>query len=449
MKGKNKYLAGVLLLAGLVAQASAEQDLLETYTQAVEGDPQLAAARAQLRADQERLDQARSLFLPQVALEAGAQRIWQDVDGGFSGDRSDSYNSNSAGVGVTQPLFRKESFTLYQQAKVIIDQAELNYALERQDLGLRVAEAYFRVLQAQNALQSYEAELSAISQQLQRAKRSFEVGTATIADVNEAQARFDLTQARRLQARNEVRVAREALRRITGQPVDELAELRPGFDPEVPVPTESSAWAEQAEKTNLELRLARQSFELAKDEVERQRAQRYPKVDLVARYGRSDSPIFGFDQTVTEGSVGVQLNMPLYTGGAISSQVREAQALRDRALEQVRQASRSASLAAETAYLQLTASLEQVRALEQALKSIVINERSTQRGVELGLRTTLDLLDIQRDRYAAERDLASARYDYLLNYLRLQAAIGEAASPEPIQTVNQFLADGQQGAKQE
>lgn len=443
MKRMRRRLYQGLLLLLMVGPALAAQDLLESYQQALADDPELAAAQAALRAEREQLAQARSLFLPQIGLEAGANRTWQDIDGvPPEAAPQGSYDSHSYGVGLTQPLFRKESFTLYGQAKVLIDQAELNYALAQQTLGLRVAQAYFRVLQADDALQSFEAELEAISRQLARAKRAFEVGTATVADVNDAQARFDLTEARRLQALNEVQLAREALRRITGEPVGELARLQPEFEPLTPEPAASEAWAEQAEQKSLEVRLARRGYELAREEVERQRAQRYPKVDLVARYGHQDGMRMGqppgeFD--VTERSVGLQLNLPLYTGGAISAQVRQARARQDQALAQVRQTMRGASLAAESAYLQLTASLQQVRALEQALSSIRINERSTQRSVELGLRTTLDLLDIQRERFAAERDLAAARYGYLLNYLQLQAAVGAAVTSEAIAVVNQFL----------
>lgn len=438
-----KRLLGAILLAGLIRPAAAEQDLLETYMQALEGDPRIAAAHARLRADRETLAQARSVFLPQIGLDAGASQVWQDVESDAFGGRRD-YDTDSVGVGLTQPLFRKESFTLYEQAEVTIRQAELNYALAQQDLGLRVAEAYFRLLQAQDTLQTFEAELAALSQQLQRAKRAFELGTATVADVNEAQARFDLTGARRLQARNDVQLAREALGRITGQPVGELARLRQGSEPVKPEPAEPQTWVERAEQASLQVRLAQAAFELARDEVERQRAQRYPKVDLVGRYGRdSGVGLGGAEQEVTQGSIGVQLHMPLYSGGAISSRVREAQANKDQALEQVRDAARTAGLAAETAFLQLSANLQQTRALEQALKSITVNQQSTRRGVELGLRTTLDLLDIQRERYAVERDLAAARYSYLLNYLQLQAAIGNAARPAAFRTVNQFLVKGQ------
>lgn len=441
MKRYRRHLLGALLLAGMAGPAIAAQTLLESYQQALESDPQLAAAQARLRGQEERLAQAKSLFLPHIGLDAGISRTWQDIDDAPPGmNPPDSYNTRSIGVGLTQPLFRMESFTLYSQAKEIIDQAELNYAMARQDLGLRVSQAYFRVLQANDALQSYDAELAAISRQLQRSKRAFEVGTATVADVNDAQARFDLVQARRLQALNEVQLARESLRRITGQPVGELAQLKDDFEPVPPAPTSPEAWASRAENDNLQVLLARSALELASKEVERQQAQRYPRVDLVASYGRQYGVLVGpAELDVTQGVVGVQLQMPLYTGGAVSSQIRQAQAGKDEGLEQVREAVRSASLAAESAYLMLESSLQQVRALEQALRSMRVNEQSTQRGVELGLRTTLDLLDIQRDRFAAERDLAAARYAYLLNYLQLQASVGGVVTAEAIQAVNQFL----------
>lgn len=427
---------GLALLAGLLSTAGAAQDLLESYRQALAGDPQLAAAEAGLRAERERLAQARALFLPQVALEAGARHVWQDMSPGGSVD----YDARSYGVGVVQPLFRKESFALSSQAGLIVEQAELNWAMARQDLSVRLTQAYFRVLQADDRLQSFEAELAAISSQLQRSRRAFEIGTATVADVNDAQARFDLVQAHRLRALNETRLAREALRRMTGQPVGELARLTAGFAPEAPVPADAMAWAAEAERSNLQVSLAQRGYELAGEEISRQRAQHYPSVDLVARYGRQDGVyMLGQELDITEGSIGLQLQLPLYAGGAVSSRVRQAQAGKDAAMERVREAVRAAGLAAESAYLQLDFSLQQARALEQALKSIGINEQSTQRGVELGLRTTLDLLDIQRERFAAERDLAAARYAYLLNYMELQAAVGGAVGAEAIQAVNRFL----------
>src|SRR5690625_2434471 len=208
-------LSGLLVGLGLLfSAAQAAPDLLQVYQLALANDPQLAAAEASLRAEHERLPQARALFLPRLALEAEAAHTWQSPSPGQSLD----YDSRFYGLGLQQPLFRKESFSLSVQAGLLVDQAELRYALARQDLGMRVTRAYFRVLQADDRLQSFEAESTAIARQLERAQRSFEVGSATIADVHDAQARFDLVQSQRLQASNESRLARENLRRLIGQP---------------------------------------------------------------------------------------------------------------------------------------------------------------------------------------------------------------------------------------
>ena len=450
MKNKNRLLA-LLLAAGVSGSAGAAQDLLESYRQALAGDPQLAAAQAQHRADSERLVQARSLFLPQVGLRGEYAQVDQSIEYGPVADAQmrlmarpfdERFETHSYGIQLTQPLFRLESFTIYGQAKTLISQADVNLALARQDLGLRVAEAYFGVLRAQNVLQSYQAELTTIERQLARAQKAFEIGAATVTDVNDARARADLVRARQLQADHELRIARETLRRVTGQPVDALAPLAGEFRPQAPQPASSEQWARRAEQENLQVLRAQYGYELAREEVSRQRAQHYPKVDLVASYGRDyqgQVPSFRTDQDAEQARVGVVLTMPLYAGGAISSQVREAGARRDVALEQVRGAQRGASLAAERAYLALESSLLQVRALEQALESIRLNETSTQRGMELGLRTTLDLLNVQRERYAAERDLASARYGYLLAYLQLQAAAGLPLEAEALPAVNAFL----------
>lgn len=442
---KLRHLLPALLLAA-AGQADATQDLLDTYQQALREDPELAAAQAQLRAEEERLDQARSLFLPQIALEADAARNHQRSEYGSGGlplaeDWDGRYDSHSYGLVLTQPLFRMESFTLYRQAETVIDQAELSYAIARQELVLRVAEGYFEVLRARSALESFEAELTAIAQQLRRAQRAFELGSGTITDVNDAQARRDLTRARRLQALNDVRIARERLKRITGAQVTELAPVRPEFPAQPPQPREPQLWANRAEEANLQVQLALADLAFATDEIARQRAQRYPKVDLYARYGANHQSDTSFRTSLDgeQSAVGVNLSMPLYTGGAVSSQIREAQARRERASERLRAARRAAALDAEAAYLSLQASLEQIQALEQALRSMQLNEESTRKGLELGLRSTLDLLNIQRERYAGERDLAVARYSYLLNYLRLRAAVGDANGIDAVRAVNQFL----------
>lgn len=448
---KRKPLAlAALLLAAASAQAAPDRDLTDVARLALERDPQLRAARYQYQAAEERIPQARSLFLPNVQLQAGANRFWSEVDndpeqtpGGLplAGDSERDYDTSSIGIGLVQPLFRAESFTLLDQAKVVVEQADLQLALAGEGLLLRAAEAYFAVLEAQEALQSYLSEARAAEALRDRSQRALEVGAATVIDLNNAQARFDLVMARVVAARNEVQLARERLARLIGGAPGDLADLRPAFESLDVAPEAAEAWAERAREANLQVRLSKAAWLLARNEVDRQRAQRYPEVDLVARWGRStEQPTtFGTDLTAEQRSVGVELSVPLYTGGAISSQIRQAAYEREAAMEQLQDARLAAGLAAETAYLSLRASARQVEALEQALESARTTEASIERGRELGLYTTLDVLDAQRDRYATERDLAAARYQHLLAFLQLKSAVGEL-DLETVARVNQYLA---------
>lgn len=452
MKNPKRILLAALLLPAL-AWAAPQRDLTEVSRLALERDPQLRAARYQRQAAQERIPQARSLFLPNVQLQADANRIWSEVDhsnpsnpqfAALARDQERDYDNSSFGVGLVQPLFRKESFTLYQQAQVISEQADLQLALAGQGLLLQTAQRYFAVLEAQEGLRSFLSEARAAESLRDRAQRALEVGAGTISDLHNAQARLDLTQARVIGARNELQLARERLRRLIGAAPGDLADLQAKVAPLDVQPSAAEPWVERAQSANLQVRLQEAAWRLAKDEVERQRAQRYPKVDLVARYGQSneDPTSFGTRLSAEQRSVGVTLTMPLYTGGAISSQIRQAAYEREAAMEQLQDSRREAGLAAESAYLSLQATARQVAALEQALQSARTTEASTQRGRELGLYTALDVLNAQRDRYATERDLAAARYQHLLAFLQLKAAVGEL-DVEAIATVNAYLAQEQ------
>jgi outer membrane protein len=434
-------------MGALSSPAAAEPiDLLEAYRLASAHDPQLAAAREQLRADRQQVPLARSLVLPQIGAQGDVSHVWEDTEIGGApgiGGRAD-YSTRSLGVGLTQTLFRRDALVALGQARVIMDQADLRFELARQRLALQVAEAYFRVLEAEDTVTSFDAELRAIERQLQRAQRAFELGAGTVTDVHEAQARLDGTRARRIGALNERQVARENLRRTINAPVTQVSGLPAGFEPQMPQPAEAGPWAELAEERNLQVRLALSGLDLAGREIDRQRAGRYPQLDLVANAGRSYQGSLtqvpgGGALEADRASVGLQVTVPLYTGGAVTAQVRQAQAQREVSYHQMLDARRQAALSAESAYLTLVANLEQVRALEQALVSIESNEQATQRGLQVGLRTTLDLLNVQRERYQIERDLAAARYGYLMTYLQLHAAVGEALDERAIEAVNTFL----------
>lgn len=422
-------------------------DLSEAYQLALEQDPRLAAAQQRRRAAEELRPQARALFLPEINLEGEAGRHWEQTERGADaiigpGTQDLYYNQWSAGIALTQPLFRMQSFALREQARIVEDQASLQLGQALQDLLLRVSQAYFDVLLAQDTVATVDAELAAIDNELRRARRALEVGTGTITDVNDAQARYDLVQAQRLRAQNQLQIAREQLRRLIGQPAGPLAGLREDFVAQSPSPSDPDVWAERAERYNLEVQLAERDLEFSREEIRNQRAGHAPRVDMVARYGRNyqSETQFGGNLEGEQASIGVRLQVPLFAGGGTQARVREAQANRDASFQDTLDARRQAGLQAESAYLNLVSNLQQIRALEQALRSIISTEQSTQRGLEVGVRTTLDLLNVQRERFETERQLAEARYNYLLNYLQLQVAVGGGTDGASIDDVNFFLA---------
>ncbi len=443
---------GASLVASPLALANDTMDLSEAYRLAVEQDPQLRAAQARLRASEELSTQARALFLPDINVQAGADQNWENTEIGDADRNSVDYWSWSAGVELVQPLFRRESFAIADQNEILQDQAGLQYSQSQQDILLRVSQAYFDMLLAQDTLEFTEAELEAVETELRRAERALEVGSGTVTDRDEAQARFDSVEAQRLRAQNDLQIARENLRSVIGRPPGELAGLRDDFTAQPPSPDSPEVWADRAERNNLNVRLSEGEFQRSRAEIRRVDAERTPRVDFVASYGRnyqSDSLGFAQQQAGIDGEidseqtqVGVSVSMPLYTGGRISSQSREAQAERDAFFEESIDAKRQARLEAESAYLNLVSNLRQISALEQALASVLSTERSTRRGLEVGLRTTLDVLNIQRDRFATKRDLSEARYNYLLNYLQLQVAVGSGLDASTVDDVNFFLAGG-------
>lgn len=432
-------------------QAAERLDLSEAYQLAMERDPEIRAADARLRASDELDVQSRSLFLPQVELEAGASRIREDL---VDPDRDPTYNNAwNASINVTQPLFRKDNFAIADRNEVLQDQAGLEFARAKQDLLLQVGRAYFDLLLAQDTLRLTNAELEAVESELERAERALEVGTGTVTDRNEARARFDQVRADRVQARNQVQIARRTLRSLIGEEPGDLAGLREGFEAQSPTPDSAEQWAQRAESQNLDVQLADSEFRRARTEIRREQGERYPEVDLVASHGRN----YQGGGTVTSGTnrsfetdetrIGVQVSMPLYTGGRNASQVREARAERDASFQDSVEAKRQASLEGESAYLNLVSSLRRIRALEQARESARSTERSTRRGLEVGLRTTVDVLNAQSERFSTERDLAEARYDYLVNYLELQVAVGSGVEGSIVDDVNFFLANSEQAER--
>lgn len=424
-------------IAGLFSGGALAADLMQVYRDALANDAKFSAARAQYDAGQEKVVQGRAGLLPQVGMDANS--TWNDANlkPVAAQPRAGSYNSNGYGVQLTQPLFRWQNWVQFKQGELQTALAETEFGIARQDLVLRVADAYFNVLNAQDALAAVTQLRTAAGEQLELAKTSFEVGTVTITDVHEAQSRFDLASAQEIAAQNQLEVARQSLAQIIGKEPEALAGLRAGVELQRPQPESITDWVAAAETGSFGVQAQQLVREIAAREVERARAGHLPTVDVVARHGvNNDLQLSAGRNEVT--SVGVQLNLPLFAGGRVSSVSREAAALRVKAEADLEDARRSAALAARQSWLGVTSGMAQVRALEAARVSSLSALEANKLGYEVGVRINIDVLNAQQQLYVTRRDLAKARYDTLLAQLRLKAAAGQLAEPE-IEAVNALL----------
>ena len=418
-------------------------DLLEIYRLALASDPVYSAARASWTAAQEKLPQGMAGLLPQATLSASTQYNDRDLrfrNPAVPGSQS-QFNSNSASVSVTQPLYRKQNFVAYDQGKTQVALADVQFASAGQDLILRVSQAYFDVLLASANLSFTEAQKKAIGQQLEQAKRNFEVGNATITDTHEAQARFDLVTSQEIAARADVEVKNRTLEQLIGRAAPALAPPAKNFAPSPPAPNAMEPWVERARTNGLAVRIAQETLNFQSQDVVRNRGAHYPTVDAFASVtdSGSGSGAQGGSGTDTNSKiVGLQLAIPLYQGGIVNSRVREALANEDKARQDLENARRSAELAARQGYLGVTSSIAQVRALEAAVVSNQSSLDSTVLGQQVGVRTQVDVLNAQQLLFSARRDLAQARYNYILSLLRLTAAAGEL-DEEDLQRINAWL----------
>ncbi|MQY51541.1 TolC family outer membrane protein [Rhodocyclus tenuis] len=432
------------LLVGAVFAASPvfAADLAQVYRDAVAYDAQFAAARANLDAGREKLPQGRSGLLPVIS--ASGNTTWnQNTYSGLTGNgsRDASFNSNGYTVSLTQPLFRWQNIVQYDQAQLQVVQAEATFEQARQDLIVRVAQAYFDVLYAQENLTAVRANKEAIAQQLAQAKKNFEVGTATITDSQEAQSRYDLATAQEIAADSDLEIKRHTLSVIIGKDAGALNPLRNDATLAPPQPAAMANWVDAAEKDSFTVLAQQAAAEVAAREVERNRAGHYPTLDVVASYNDSSSGKTQFGDSrfdSTSRAVGLQLNIPIFQGGYVTSKTREAAANREAANAALDGARRNASLLARQSYLGVVNGIAQVRALEAALLSSNSALESNKLGYEVGVRINIDVLNAEQQVYSTRRDLARARFDTLLAQLRLKAAVGTLSDAD-LQQINGLL----------
>ena len=427
------------IAVGLAANAVNAGDLASVYQLAAQNDPTLAAAQATRDATLEQQPIARSLLLPNLSISGEANQTNQDFKGPLG---NNDFGSQAAALQLLQPLYRRDRLIRLDQAKDQVAQADLNLSAAEQDLIIRVATAYFTVLGAQDNLEFSVSEKKAIARQLDQAKQRFEVGLIAITGVHEAQARFDQARADELAAENLLDNAIEALVQITGEYVDTLAVLKREIPLNNPEPSSLEVWAETALAKNPDLLSAQYDTEIAKKQIDFQSSGHWPSLDLVGSYGvaRSDS---GFSQGTNDsdtGTIGLQLNIPLYSGGGVNAATRQAVAQHEASKDVLEERRRSVRAQVRNAYRGVQSSISRVNALEATQVSANSALEATEAGFEVGTRTLVDVLNSQSDLFAAKRDLARSRYDYILNTLRLFQASGSLDESD-VALVNTWLGE--------
>lgn len=408
-------------LALLAVPASAA-GLVDIHRLAQQHDAGFAAARQAYRAGLEKQPLARAVALPSVVLSANLSRNQTDT----SVTPSVGYSPYGYTLSLTQPLYAPGTWAGVEQGRLQAEQAGIALRRAEQDLILRAAQAYFEVLKAEAALAVVKAQQAAIAEQLAQARLGFEVGVATITDTHEAQARFDLTQAQEIEAANAVEVRRSALEKIIQTPLPALAvwsasAALPAVGDKAP-----ADWIRQAIDAGLPVRLAQIDEQIAREGVGRVRADDRPKVNLSASFSDSRNSYLSAGTIDTQSAkLGVDLTWSLYDGGRTGAGVREAQAGLDKAHFELEERRRQAGLEAREAHLGLISGLARVKALEAAVSSSQLQIQSTRTGLEVGIRTRVDVLNAQQQLAAARKDLDAARYDLLLTGLKLKAAVGD------------------------
>ena len=436
-----RRLAGALLLCAWCSVATAT-DLVSVFQLAVTSDPTFLGAGAANRAAQEARPQARSAILPLLQATGSTTGNELDVREASSvttGSGERNFNSSAWEISLTQPIYRKELFIQIEQADSRILQADMEFAFSRQELLVRVAEAYFAVLSAEDALRFAQAELEAFGQQLKQSQQRFEVGLIAITDVEEAQAGSDLAKAQVIEAENELDNAREFIREITGKYHTTLATLNDAMPLLVPQPDDIDMWTETALSNNLQLAAARHSSETARNEIKRISAGHMPSVDFVGRHVRNTANGGVSGGGTTWGtSLTLQLNIPIYAGGSVMSRTRESRHLYQQSLDVLESRRRSAHRATRNAFLGVQSGISRVGALQQAVRSSESAVAAIEAGFQVGTRTSVDVLNAQRNLFRAKRDFSAARYQYIVDVLRLKLAAG-VLSEDDLTHVNSWL----------
>ena len=436
-----------LVLTAFHANSAWALDFKTAYEAALQHDATILAERAAAQAAQERLPQALSQRRPSLSLSAGQNRNHlESQTANMLGQRSVSeryYDSNNAALQLRQPLYRPAILAQIKQARAQVQDADAVLDVNENDLLERVAQAYFDALLGQVQLDLASAQKTAFAAQLQSAQKGFAAGVGMRTDVDEAQARMDLAHAQVLQAQQALDLARRRLALLLGVPVAQLVQLADldtqRFAPSAPVPTSAEQWIALAEESSPQLQALRARLRAAQAEVDKAQAGHKPTLDVVATVSRSDSDsVTSINTVYKQKYVGVQLNVPLYSGGYVSSTVRQALAEVQRMQQTLEAAQRDLSNQVYEQFSAMTEGVLRIAALEQAVRSAQQALLSSQKSLQAGARTTVDVLNAEQQLTVAQRDLAQARYGYVLAHLKLQMLAGQERMAN-VDAVNRWL----------
>lgn len=429
----------------LICQAAGAQSLIELYGTASSFDAALQSARAQAEASAARADQAEAGLLPQVGLQAGANRNWSETTvGPTSANRA--FNVLNGSLVGSQPLYRPANRITLDQGRKQAEAARQQLDASSQDLIIRLSQAYFDVLGAQDSLTFVRALKASVSEQLEAAKRNFEVGNATITDSREAQARFDLARAQEIAAENDLHVKQLALDQLVGRPGTMPRPLAQPIELPPLVPADVNAWVNQAAEQHPAIQQGRLALDVARLETAKAKTGHLPTVDLQASVGLTrypdgnptlvSAPSTNYSNRVA--GIGVVMNWPLFAGFSVQNRVRETISLEDKARADLEGTQRTVAQATRAAFFGVQSGMGQVKALEAAENSSQTALEANLLGYQVGVRINIDVLNAQSQLYQTKRDLAKARYDVLVGLLRLKQASG-ALTVDDLTPINQML----------
>ncbi|HUP93008.1 MAG TPA: TolC family outer membrane protein [Solimonas sp.] len=424
-----RFIRGLLCASALAAPAAQAKELLQVYELARQNDTVVHAAEFARDAAVEVRPQARALLLPQISGTYGYNKTHEKGTQEAFGSPAAPFDSRGTNDGLTvtlnQSVFNWEYWRRLSQSSDQVALAQTNYRAAEQNLVLRSADAYFNVLSAADALRSAEAENQAVQRQLEQANKRFEVGLSAITDTQEAQARYDLTVATVIEARQLLDSAKLALAEITGTAANPIAPLQDDFPLPAPSPADVNAWIGSAGERNLDLVASRLIADIADKEVDVAWARHLPTVGAQAQYGDATSSNSFRSADSKSDSYGIQVNVPIFAGGATQSQVRQARATREQRITELEGRRRLVERQTRDAYQGVLASAARVKALKQAVLSNTTAMDASETGLQVGARTAVDVLNAQQLLYVAQRNYYRSRYDYLLAVLRLKAAAGK------------------------